>query len=597
MESHLPAVSFICAASLFIALLSPRRPTSRGRANTSIASWLFGSNLIHGISSLIGGVEGWCDIVTNLLIAANVAILAACICTARNLEYASSVQNATLYNTAPAIKRRARYINGAIYIATLVIYMTLHVFVQEHRFDMLQAYGCQANFSASVLSIVLMWLPLPLMALVVFIYAGLALNNLRRLHHASWSTHLSAYNETMTSRSFFFQTLSSLLYTTLILPMPCYYFYKQTFEPLILSWSFKQVDFSAKPYIGFNSTVQADFSATPNVSIDSSTVTSQFWVWSSLTWWTVPALSFVYISLYSVELWMDSRPHTVKETPVSVLPVHLEPQPKRPMVITTRDIKPKGFVSKQRPRAIATRDVKTNELPSFWDDEAMKTPLTPDWREGFLSRSLTRLKSKASRRKSRPDAVVIPESKIAFGDLSPPNSPDTDAGDEEFKQTILGFYKAPTTPTPPSLRRSSTSATNTKSAASTAPSTASNIDEKWPTPPTSIPSNLKDRIYFTPKSQPTSISGSRGRSPACISFSDIPTIVHPAEPEPAFLGAEAPFQGSRVPSPTPPDLPPKSILKSARTRARRHGHGASEGNYGLRPEDVIYMTVVQEITT
>lgn len=209
---------------------------------------------------------------------------------------------------------------------------------------MLQAYGCQANFSASVLSIVLMWLPLPLMALVVFIYAGgpfnstspppianplvgLALNNLRRLHHASWSTHLSAYNETMTSRSFFFQTLSSLLYTALILPTPCYYFYKQTFEPLILSWSFKQADFSAKPYIGFNSTVQADFSATPNVSIDNSTVTSQFWVWSSLTWWTVPALSFVYISLYSVELWMDSRPHTVKETPVSVLPVHLEPQP------------------------------------------------------------------------------------------------------------------------------------------------------------------------------------------------------------------------------------------------------------------------------
>lgn len=46
------------------------------------------------------------------------------------------------------------------------------VFVQEHRFDMLEAYGCQASFSASVLSIALMWLPLLLMALAVFIYIG-----------------------------------------------------------------------------------------------------------------------------------------------------------------------------------------------------------------------------------------------------------------------------------------------------------------------------------------------------------------------------------------------------------------------------------------
>lgn len=120
---------------------------------------------------------------------------------------------------------------------------------------------------------------------------------------------------------------SSLLYTALILLTPCYYFYKQTFEPLILSWSFKQADFSAKPYIFANCTVEADFSAQPPISSDNSTVIPQFLVWSRLMWWTVPALSFVYISLYSVELWMDSRPQTVKETPVSVLPVHLEPQP------------------------------------------------------------------------------------------------------------------------------------------------------------------------------------------------------------------------------------------------------------------------------
>lgn len=68
------------------------------------------------------------------------------------------------------------YVSPWVTFQTLARYPKLILFVdilvQATRFDNMADYGCQANFSPSVLSIVLMWLPVLLMGIISLIYLG-----------------------------------------------------------------------------------------------------------------------------------------------------------------------------------------------------------------------------------------------------------------------------------------------------------------------------------------------------------------------------------------------------------------------------------------
>ncbi|KIJ93471.1 hypothetical protein K443DRAFT_112025 [Laccaria amethystina LaAM-08-1] len=88
------ALSFVS-----VVLLGVFIPVKRVRTSVpslAILLWLIGCNLVHGINALIWAgnlnvhVPVWCDIVTKLVLGANVALPGAFLCISRHLELISS---------------------------------------------------------------------------------------------------------------------------------------------------------------------------------------------------------------------------------------------------------------------------------------------------------------------------------------------------------------------------------------------------------------------------------------------------------------------------------------------------------------------------
>ncbi|KAG5652720.1 hypothetical protein H0H81_003971 [Sphagnurus paluster] len=160
MRSDLIAISFTCAALLAIFI-----PVARVRcnvANLAIVAWLVGCNLVHGIDAVIWNdnadirVPVWCDIVTKFLLGASVAISGAFICISARLELVSSGR--PIPNDPRSQSRRIILEFVLCYIAPLV-YMALHLVAQDHRFDLLENYGCSASVHPSGAAIALVWTP------------------------------------------------------------------------------------------------------------------------------------------------------------------------------------------------------------------------------------------------------------------------------------------------------------------------------------------------------------------------------------------------------------------------------------------------------
>ncbi|KAF9522499.1 STE3-like pheromone receptor [Crepidotus variabilis] len=94
MAAALAVISFICAALLAVFI-----PVKRVRNNVphlAVILWLVGYNLVRGINAVVwdGNIDHhapvWCDIVTKLMLGANIALPGAFLCIARDLEHASS---------------------------------------------------------------------------------------------------------------------------------------------------------------------------------------------------------------------------------------------------------------------------------------------------------------------------------------------------------------------------------------------------------------------------------------------------------------------------------------------------------------------------
>lgn len=245
---------------------------------------------------------------------------------------------------------------------------------------------------------------------------------------------------------------------------------------------------------------------------------------------------------------------------------------KRPMIIKTADLTP------------------VHLLPSFWEDDN-KSP--SKWKS-FRSSA----KGKSDLLKSRLDVDT------------PPSSPD----DESFKASTLNYLSSPiaqralvspgvsSPATPPSAGQSPRrkplgleAATQESIQVEGGGLGSSVVGEKWPSPPSIVPPITKPSTSSTAK-QTSPIR----RSPIQVSFGNtLPIIARTRSPEPAYL-RDVPFQGSRIPTPTPPATQPKSILRAPRGTRSRWPSGSGgrnpEGNYGLRPDDVIYMTIEQEIS-
>ncbi|KIK58802.1 hypothetical protein GYMLUDRAFT_98002 [Collybiopsis luxurians FD-317 M1] len=175
----LPVVSFFCVA--FLAALAAGPRTRTNAAHLALVLWLLICNFIQGINSLVWAgntdihVPRWCDLVTKLLLGLIVAIPGACICMALRLVRVHSDQKETT-----STKRLQYVLDGIFCFIVPIIYMCLHFIVQDHRFDIVENFGCSASIFPSNESLVLMLTPPMLLGVAAFFLCTRAFHNFSR---------------------------------------------------------------------------------------------------------------------------------------------------------------------------------------------------------------------------------------------------------------------------------------------------------------------------------------------------------------------------------------------------------------------------------
>lgn len=171
---------------------------------------------------------------------------------------------------------------------------------QNHRFDILQDYGCAASVYPATVSLVLMWLP-PLICCVlsfvlcgmkvcmyengslIFCYAGIIVHHSYQISPSQFSQHIHA--RTSRKAAYFIRRLSVTIFTSMVLFIIVSLSMIAGDTNAKMSWALIHVDFSVVHVVTSNE----------NPSIRS-------------IWWGLRFISFVYILLAFT--WGEVRDET-----------------------------------------------------------------------------------------------------------------------------------------------------------------------------------------------------------------------------------------------------------------------------------------------
>ncbi|KAK7046036.1 hypothetical protein VNI00_007031 [Paramarasmius palmivorus] len=202
MRPELAPVAFVAAASVLLPL--PSHWKAKNTATLSIIAWLFIINVIYGVDAVVWAqnvdivIPVWCDITTKLIIGANIALPAACLCVCIHLERVASTRVASVTSLD---RRRRTIFELSMCVLLPIVYMGLHFIVQGHRFDIIEDYGCRPTTYYSIPSIFLVWVPPLILSVACLVFAGLALRHfiIRRL---TFAAHLAAHSALTPSRFF-----------------------------------------------------------------------------------------------------------------------------------------------------------------------------------------------------------------------------------------------------------------------------------------------------------------------------------------------------------------------------------------------------------
>ncbi|TEB23054.1 STE3-domain-containing protein [Coprinellus micaceus] len=213
MATVLITISFICAVPL--AAFIPVKRVHTDIPTLALVLWLTMSNVLHGINnSLFANTVAvksfvWCDISTKFLLGVNVAVPGALLCIGRRLELVSSTRKIV---ESKVVKRNMMMFEILCCFVFPVIYMTLHLLAQHHRFDIIEDFGCFAAVHPSTPGLILVWvLPLAIGAASLLL-SGLAVQHSLRVTGSAFLTHLEP-RTTMSSSHFTRRVITSTVMT------------------------------------------------------------------------------------------------------------------------------------------------------------------------------------------------------------------------------------------------------------------------------------------------------------------------------------------------------------------------------------------------
>ncbi|KAI0350982.1 fungal pheromone STE3G-protein-coupled receptor [Trametes cingulata] len=275
--------SFLAAVLVLVPL--PWHWRARNIPTLSLIAWLFMVNVAHGVNVILwwGNLEIklviWCDIVSKLVIGANMALPAACFCLAMRLEGIAAVRQV---KRSYSDNRRRAFVDLAICVGIPLIYMALHYVVQGHRFDIIEDFGCQPDSYVSIPEFFLVWFVPILSCLGTLVLGGMAFMHFFR-RRATFARHLAASNSGLTpSRYFRLMTMSLALVIWDVVVFA-----------LTLSWNYRN---GMRPWTNW-ADVHSNWLAIGRFPIVLVPASDKQWLY--FIWWTVPATAYMFFAFFA----------------------------------------------------------------------------------------------------------------------------------------------------------------------------------------------------------------------------------------------------------------------------------------------------------
>ncbi|KAG8720620.1 a-factor receptor [Ceratobasidium sp. 394] len=217
-----PVFPVFCALAIVLCILPlPKFWKARNVGALLYIGWTEVGCIIYFVNSLVwaGNLRNpapvWCDISTKLIIGLSVGITASSLCINRHLYYITTVHKRG--SISPSEKRRTMILDLSFGIGLPVLVMALHYIVHDHRFDILEDYGCWPVIYNTLLAIplVMIW-PIGI-SVASLIYAGLTICALLQYRTALDGT-LSKSGGGLTKGTYF--RLMALASTEILFSLP-----------------------------------------------------------------------------------------------------------------------------------------------------------------------------------------------------------------------------------------------------------------------------------------------------------------------------------------------------------------------------------------
>ncbi|KAG8682528.1 a-factor receptor, partial [Ceratobasidium sp. 394] len=174
-----PVFPVFCAVGIALCLLPlPWHWKARNTGTLLYVGWTIIGCVIFLVNSIVwAGNLGdhspvWCYISTKLLIGLSVGITAASLCINRKLYRISTIKSVVDIRGS---KKRDIIFDLSMGVGLPIFVMALHFIVQDHRYDILEDYGCWPVTYNTLLSIPLVFAWPVVISVASFIYAGLTI--------------------------------------------------------------------------------------------------------------------------------------------------------------------------------------------------------------------------------------------------------------------------------------------------------------------------------------------------------------------------------------------------------------------------------------
>ncbi|KAJ6487398.1 Rcb2.42 [Mycena vitilis] len=283
MHYELPIGAFIAVFLVLVPL--PWHWRARNVPTLSIIAWLFISNMIMGVNSIIWAdsirltAQVWCDITTKLQVGATMALPACCLCLCIHLERIASVRQV---RTTIEQKHRRMLFDLAMCWGLPILSMALHYVVQGHRFDIVEDFGCRPATYISIAAIFLVWVPQLIVVVLTLGFAAAALYHFFR-RRLTFARHLADSNSALTPSRYFrlmAMAIAQMVWATFVTVTNMWLTLRDGVRPWI-SWADVHSDFGR---IG----------VFPHVFIP-----AEQWAWTYFIFWTVPITALMFFSFFA----------------------------------------------------------------------------------------------------------------------------------------------------------------------------------------------------------------------------------------------------------------------------------------------------------